>query len=57
MWGETKEIHDNRLKALLDRARQINLRYNKDKCRFFVEKVKYIGHVFNVKGRKQDSEK
>ncbi|XP_045458516.1 uncharacterized protein K02A2.6-like [Melitaea cinxia] len=57
VWGETKEIHDNRLKALLDRARQINLKFNKDKCRFFVEEVKYLGHVFNVNGMRPDSEK
>ncbi|CAH2092381.1 unnamed protein product [Euphydryas editha] len=57
VWGETKEIHDKRLKALLERARQINLRFNKDKCRLFVEEVKYVGHVFSVKGMRADNEK
>lgn len=39
VWGETKDIHDNRLKAFLDRAKQINLRFNKDICKFFLKKL------------------
>ncbi|CAK1554172.1 unnamed protein product [Leptosia nina] len=32
VWGSNKQEHDLRLKALLERARLINLKFNKDKC-------------------------
>ena len=32
IWGETDEQHDRRLKQVLERARQRNLRLNKSKC-------------------------
>ncbi|CAK1599497.1 unnamed protein product [Parnassius mnemosyne] len=56
-WGRNKDEHDRRLNALLNRAREINLKFNKDKCRICVEEVTYLGHIFNKNGMKPDLEK
>lgn len=57
IWGPTKEIHDQRLKKLLDRAREINLKFNKNKCKICVKEVTYLGHVFDANGMRPDYNK
>ncbi len=37
VWGSSKEEHDERLKAVLDRIRAANLKLNKEKCVFCVQ--------------------
>ncbi|XP_059046957.1 uncharacterized protein LOC131842442 [Achroia grisella] len=56
-WGRTKAEHDTRLKALLQRAREVNLKFNIEKCKLCVEEVSYLGHVFNIHGMKPDLNK
>ncbi|XP_048004084.1 uncharacterized protein K02A2.6-like [Leguminivora glycinivorella] len=56
-WGRTKQEHDERLIALLEKARSINLKFNKSKCKIGVEEVTYLGHVFNKNGMKPDCSK
>lgn len=56
-WGNTREEHDRRLNALFKRAKEINLKFNKDKCRIGVEEVTYLGHIFNKNGMNVDAEK
>lgn len=46
----TKEAHDLKLKLVLDRARQIGLKFNKDKCVICAHEIKFLGHVFNSQG-------
>ena len=48
--GITKEEHDEHLNAVLQRCEQVNLTLNKEKCRFGVTQVTYIGHVLTPKG-------
>lgn len=57
VWAPTKEIHDQRLKHLLERAREVNLKFNKEKCRICVEEVTYLGHVFDKNGMRPDYNK
>lgn len=57
VWGKTRREHDERLGRLLDRARQINLKFNKDKCRIGLEKVTYLGHIFDANGMRPDDNK
>lgn len=57
VWGKTKREHDDRLVALLNRARNINLKFNKDKCKVGVEEVVYLGHVFDKNGMRPDYNK
>ena len=57
VWGKSKEEHDQRLKVVLRRCEEINLTLNKDKCKFGIPEVTYIGHILNAKGVQPDPEK
>ena len=54
VWGRTFEEHDDRLKALLDRARECNLKFKLEKCHFRETSVVYIGHKLTPDGIKLD---
>ena len=49
--------HDARLKQVLDRAREVNLKFNAKKSRIRQEEVPYVGHVLSKDGLKPDPEK
>jgi hypothetical protein len=57
VWGATEHEHDTRLKRLLERARHVGIRFNRDKCEFRVPEVTYLGHTFNAEGVKIDHKK
>ena len=57
VWGKSKEEHDQRLKAVLKCCEQIHLTLNRDKCKFGVSEVAYIGHILNAKGVQPDPDK
>lgn len=48
----TKEIHDARLRKVLDRFRQYAVTLNKEKCKFGVAEVNFIGHRLSAAGIK-----
>ncbi|KAK2702360.1 hypothetical protein QYM36_019011 [Artemia franciscana] len=48
VYGDTQEEHDERLAAILERALVKGIRFNKEKWRFSVSRVKYFGHSNNV---------
>lgn len=50
VYGETKEQHDERLKQLLERLSKYNVKINKNKSQFCVNKLTYLGHVLSAKG-------
>ncbi|XP_060810750.1 uncharacterized protein K02A2.6-like [Amyelois transitella] len=56
-WGKDRQEHDRRLDNLLKRAREINLKFNKDKCKIAVKQVTYLGHVFDAEGMRPDYNK
>ena len=53
VWGQDIEQHDVRLRQVLDRCRERNLTLNKEKCRFLVSEVSYVGHVLSADGVKK----
>ena len=57
-WDETYEaaLHDHgeKSKALLQRAREVNLKFNKDKLQLRLRKILYVGHLFTLDGLKPD---
>ncbi|XP_041472642.1 uncharacterized protein K02A2.6-like [Lytechinus variegatus] len=59
--GETMEEaiinHDQNLRRLLERARQVGLKFNKTKIQLKQTEVRYIGHVLTDKGLCPDPEK
>ena len=57
IWGKDDDEHDARLKQVLDRAREVNLKFNAKKCRIRQEEVPYVGHVLSKDGLKPDPEK
>lgn len=57
IWGATIQEHDKRLKKVLERARQCNLKLSKSKCQFRKDEVEYVGHIISKNGLKPDPEK
>ena len=57
IWGETDEQHDRRLKQVLERARQRNLKLNKSKCQLKLNEISYIGHILSEDRLKPDPKK
>ena len=59
--GETQEEalrdHDRNLVALLERAREVNLKLNPKKLKLRLNEVPYIGHLLTPDGVKPDPEK
>ena len=57
IWGATQEEHDQRLKRVLDRSKEYNLKLNRGKCEIKRTEVKYEGHLLTAEGVKPDPEK
>ncbi|XP_026318556.1 uncharacterized protein K02A2.6-like [Hyposmocoma kahamanoa] len=57
VWGATIEEHDERLKRLLEMARKVGIKFNKEKREFRTRKVTYLGHTFSADGMRVDSKK
>ncbi|KAK2720481.1 hypothetical protein QYM36_004385, partial [Artemia franciscana] len=57
VYGKNREEHDQRLSAVLRRAREKGIRFNSEKCEFSKDKVKYFGHIISRDGIKPDPEK
>ena len=55
--GRDIKEHDENLKKVLDRAREINLKLNPSKCKFRLKQVGYVGHLFTDHGLQPDPEK
>lgn len=50
IYGKTQEEHDQILKKVLDRCREINLKLNKNKCKFGLKEITYLGHKITGEG-------
>ena len=57
VFGSTQEEHDQRLLALLECIRAAGVSLNKEKCKFSVSTVKFLGHIVNKDGIKADPDK
>lgn len=55
--GPNESVHNERLHKVMQRARQVNLKFNKSKCKFLVSEVCFLGYVFNKDGARVDQEK
>ncbi|KAJ8386635.1 hypothetical protein AAFF_G00168670 [Aldrovandia affinis] len=54
---EAVKDHDNNISALLQRAREVNLKLNKRKLRLKLQSVTYMGHLLTTEGLHPDPEK
>ena len=52
VYGSTIKEHNSRLKAMLDRARQVNLKRNPKKSKICQNQVEYVGHTLTSEGLK-----
>lgn len=57
IWGKDEKEHNERLRTVLQRAREKNLKLNKAKSKVAVSEVTYVGHTFGAKGLKANEEK
>lgn len=55
--GKGEKEHDENLRKVLNKARQINLKLNPQKCKFRLKEVSYVGHLFTECGLKPDPTK
>lgn len=57
VYGSTKEKHDYSLQKVLERARSIGIKFNKEKSNICQNEVTYLEHVFSKDGVKVDQNK
>lgn len=57
VFGRTFEETLERLKMVLSRLRENNLKVKPEKCQLFKEKLRYLGHIISKEGMAPDDEK
>lgn len=57
IFAKSKSEHDKILVQVLNRVREINLKLNKNKCQFGVNKITFLGQVFESSGMKPENSK
>ena len=48
VYESDREEHDHRLRAVLEHLQQAKVTLNKDKCSFYVNSVRFLGHIIVV---------
>ena len=55
--GKTREEHDKRVLATLERLQKYGITLNKEKCSFSTDSVRFLGHIVRREGVRADPEK
>lgn len=55
--AETENEHDIIVEKVLNRARELNIKFNKSKIQYKVKFVRYLGHKFSDQGMSVDEER
>lgn len=55
--GKTLEEHDAILKQVIERARKLNIKFNKNKVQYRLKSVKYLGHILSENEIASDPER
>lgn len=50
IWGNSKQQHDERLRAALKRAEEAGLTFNREKCAFCVKEIMFLGDAITEHG-------
>lgn len=53
-FADSKELHDMRLRQVLERCKQINVKLNKAKCKIGLTEITYLGHIISRSGIRPD---
>jgi len=54
VWGSSKDEHDQNLRKVLERTREVGIEWNAEKRVFAANEVSYFGHVLSDKGVQSD---
>ena len=57
VFGSTEQEHDHNLHTLMQRARQINLVFNPEKCQIKQTEIPFFGNLYTATGMKPDPKK
>ena len=57
VWGSSKEEHGHNLRKVLERTREVGIKWNAEKCVFGATDVSYFGHVLSDKRVQADPKK
>ena len=57
IWSTTEKEHKERLRRVLQRARECGLKFNMNKCDFAKPSLRYLGHILTQDGLKVDESK
>lgn len=57
IYSSTEEEHFRILELVLQRAKDVGIRFNKSKCTFFQTEIRFLGHIFDNFGVKPDVDK
>lgn len=57
VYGSTINEHNINLQRVLQKAQEVNLKFNKSKCVFGTTTIKYLGHIYSKNGVSPDPEK
>lgn len=57
IFGKDKEQHDERLFAVLGRIQKAGITLNAEKCEFWCDKLKFLGHIISKNGISPDPAK
>lgn len=54
IYAKTKEMHELRLRHVLERCKQINVKLNREKCKIGLKETKYLSHIILKDGKRPD---
>ena len=57
IWGHSKADHNKNLEQVLAHIEKSGLKLNKRKCKFGLNEVKYVDHIFSSEGVRADPSK
>lgn len=55
--GKDKEEHDQRLRQVLERAKENGVKFNKKKCNLEAKEVRFMGHILTKEGIRVDEDR
>ena len=55
--GRTEDEHHQRLITVLEKLQEAGVTLNKEKCKFYTNKISFLGHIVNDEGVSPDPEK
>ena len=57
VYGKDKPEHDRRLGAVLQRLEEAGITLNREKCEFYKDRGKFLGHIIDASGIRPDPDK